>query len=425
MVMAKRRSLLVALACLAAAPALAQRGPFDHVRVYLVPLADFPEGLAAELAVTIRRMLGIEVIASMRLPPLGIAHLPDTDQYDGGQLMNVAAAASMDLPGLVPSTYRVYLTTTDINTPSGNFRFQFSMHMPGWNSSVVSTARLARDAVSDLALGTRSGQRILKMIMRAIGELHLGWQRSRYRRDLMYAPLMGVHDIDRLGLTHQPDDGSPASTARHDGFWARVRDAAAGSPRLTLVAGLVLMAAASRAATARPEAELIGAWIVARPAGGVRSIAAGAIPALATALFYVDMLMLDDMRWIGAVFAILFGLAGLLCWHVFGTTFRYNDDGVELHRLLRRPRRIALSQASVTCHPVRSLFSIHDPAGQAIRFHAGWRPDAVALVNYLLGHVAAPVASHRDVQEAWDEGDDSETDDAAKGPGNAGNPAPR
>lgn len=207
-----RRRLLGALALVGVGPALAQPGPSDQIRVYLVPLDDFPEALAGNVARVLEQDMGLRIKASMRLPPLAIPVLPATGQYVAEDLLVRAAAASDRLPGLTRRTHRVFLTTRDINAQSGNFRFQFAMHMPDLNSSVVSSARL--NEVAGQQLSERGAQRVLKMVKRAVGELHLGWRRSTDRHDLMYAPLMSVGDIDRLSIAHQPATATPSPPDR-------------------------------------------------------------------------------------------------------------------------------------------------------------------------------------------------------------------
>ena len=44
--------------------------------------------------------------------------------------------------------------------------------------------------------------RLLKMTKRAIGEMYLGWHRSTDPNDVMFAPLMSLDDLDRMGSEH-------------------------------------------------------------------------------------------------------------------------------------------------------------------------------------------------------------------------------
>lgn len=214
MVELKRRRLVQALAWLgagvAAATATAQTTDGAPVRVYVIPLDDFPEALAGVIAQRLQDELDIRIRPSLRLPPLDVPVLPGTRQLDAEALLARGTAASARLPELSPATYRVFLTARDINSAPGNLRFLFAKHMPSLQSSVVSMARLVDDGTAAVEpdVRTQALERMHKMVKRAIGELHLGWRRSTDPADLMYAPLMSVTDIDRLGNEHREPGGT-------------------------------------------------------------------------------------------------------------------------------------------------------------------------------------------------------------------------
>lgn len=385
----KRRRLLGMLALLAAQPALAQFPGSAPAAVYLVPLDDFPEGLASRFATLLQEELGIEVKSSMRLPPLQVAPMPGSGQAPAEELLLRGTEASRHLPGLVPSTYRVLLTLRDINAQSGRFRFQFSMHHPELNASVVSMARLMDEAEPS----ERSAQRMYKLVKRAVGELHLGWRRSTDSRDLMYAPLMHVGDIDRIGTIHRPLDPSAPPPGLVESWLQSARDTVARYGQTAQVAGLLAMAGIMRAASARPETEQIGDWIYGRHGSLVRGIAAVGLPFLSFFLLYRGSTLLLEPWWVIALLAALFGSSAWLMADVHGSTLRFNASAAELRRLLRRPVLVRIDAGTVVeQHPRRRLFTVRDRSGNAIRFHAGYRPGAVPLVNYLLNRDAAPVS---------------------------------
>lgn len=189
----------------------AQMHPLDTVSVYLVPLDDFPEELAAALAKSLQNNLSFRVKASVRLPPLNIATVPGTTQLVSDDILLLASKASSRLPEATPTTYRVFLTTRDINSRSANLRFLFSAHNKALHCSVVSLARLLEYAGERPVLTARSVSRIQKMTKRAIGEMHLGWKRSPNTNDIMYSPLMSLDELDKLGMDHaeSPPEQAP------------------------------------------------------------------------------------------------------------------------------------------------------------------------------------------------------------------------
>lgn len=209
--MQRRHMLLTGLALLGSGFAFAVKPRRDIVPVYVIPLDDFPEDYSANVARALASQLGIRVRAGLRLPPLRIPVLPGTNQYASEALLERAVRASARLPGLGPETYRLFLTTRDINSQTGNFRFQFSMHSPNLNCSVLSMARLVEIENGEPRLTVRTGERTIKLAKRAVGELHLGWKRSTDPEDLMYAPLMSVQDLDRIGNEHRAVE-EPASS---------------------------------------------------------------------------------------------------------------------------------------------------------------------------------------------------------------------
>lgn len=208
----QRRKLLFLLPLMSICSIIrAQTHPLDTVPVYLVPLDDFPEELAGALAKSLQNNLSFRVKASLRLPPLNIATAPGTTQLASDDILLQASKASSRLPEASPTTYRVFLTTKDINSRSANLRFQFSAHNKALHCSVVSLARLVEYAGERPVLTARSVSRIQKMTKRAIGEMHLGWKRSADTSDIMYSPLMSLDELDKLGMEHaeNPPEQAP------------------------------------------------------------------------------------------------------------------------------------------------------------------------------------------------------------------------
>jgi predicted Zn-dependent protease len=378
-----RRRLLGALALLGSGSALAGEDIEAPARACLVPLDDFPEDLASVYAKVMQSQLGIRITSSLRLPRLDIPLLHsgmNGGQYAAGALLERAAKASARLPGLLPSTCRVFLTMRDINAESADFHFVFAQHNPDLNCSVVSMARLLDDGKqTDKALW-----RTFKLVKRAIGEMHLGWRRSTERRDLMYAPLMSVTDVDRLGLEHGLVDGEGARS----GIGRLLHDAgdtmAAYGPRAWAFGPMLIVLLMCCVADPRP-AELIGVWVVARPLGLVRALAAGALPFLAVLLLYVAGDLVASPWWQQGLFAAAVAASAGLAVAVFGTTVRYNDDALELRRLWRRPRIVPLAGARVEADADGCRFTVHGLGGDAIRLNVVYRPGAKPLVNYLTG----------------------------------------
>ena len=84
-------------------------------------------------------------------------------------------------------------------------RRRFATLLPllvSWRSSLAGLLDYANDKP---VLTERAISRLIKMSQRAIGEMCLGWKRSADPADLMYAPIMGLGDLDRIGHEHKPE----------------------------------------------------------------------------------------------------------------------------------------------------------------------------------------------------------------------------
>ena len=200
------RTLLLSLALLLAnAAALAQiptSSPQEFVRVYIVPMNDFPEQIAEDLARFLTEDLKFQVRSTLRLGDLGIQKLPGTEQLSADQILVQSAPTIRRFPEAGPKTYFLLLTGYDINTASRRTRFVFSWHSADFNSSVLSVVRLLEFQGNQPKVDSRFYDRLFKMSKRAIGELHLGWKRSNNPADVMYSPIMSLDDLDRLTLQH-------------------------------------------------------------------------------------------------------------------------------------------------------------------------------------------------------------------------------
>lgn len=185
----------------------------DHVQVYIVPMSDFPEEMAVKLARVLSEDMGFWVKSSLRLGNLGIAVMPGTFQLPAEEILAKCQPVIRSFTNTSPKTYFLLLTLRDINSQTQGFRFQFSMHNKDLNTSVLSMARLfdyqnEKPVLNEIAL-----TRLFKMSKRAIGEMHLGWERSINPQDVMYSPLMGIPDLDRIGTEYLGNQKTPEPDA--------------------------------------------------------------------------------------------------------------------------------------------------------------------------------------------------------------------
>lgn len=174
------------------------------VAVYLVPLDDFNVVEAGRLARQFSDEFGLRIKSAPPLSSRRVLPFSGTRQYPAEDIVAAVVPMLAGLPDRASNASYVLLSNRDINSRSRQFRFLFSWHDPISRVSVVSTARLQTDddksPYADAMLATRLG----KMTRRAIGEVQLGWARSPDIGDVMYAPIMSLRDVDRMGATHRP-----------------------------------------------------------------------------------------------------------------------------------------------------------------------------------------------------------------------------
>ena len=203
--MHRRTALLVSVLPglgLAQPDRLVPSSPVDGVVLYVIPTDGFPEQVAANIARALTRDTGLWVKSSLLVPSGVKEPLPGTNQYPGDDYLPLGIAAAKQLSDTTSRTYFIVLTDRDINSRSQNFRFQYSLHNPMARTSVLSVARLAYEKDGTVAPIEVIGLRTQKMLLRIVGEMKFGWNRTTDPTDLMFAPIMSIEDIDRMSLIH-------------------------------------------------------------------------------------------------------------------------------------------------------------------------------------------------------------------------------
>lgn len=176
--------------------------PVDAVTLYVIPTDGIDEQFAAHIARALTAESKLWVKASLWAPSEVDTPFAGTNQYPAEDYLTLGQTLAKRLPDAGPRTYFIVLTDRDINSRSQNFRFQYSTHSPMSRCSVLSIARLRYNSDGNLAKPEVFASRIQKMLLRIVGEFKLGWKRSSDPKDLMFAPIMSIDDIDQMSLTH-------------------------------------------------------------------------------------------------------------------------------------------------------------------------------------------------------------------------------
>jgi predicted Zn-dependent protease len=174
----------------------------DAVDVYIIPLEDFPEDIAADMAKKLSEDLKLHIKPTLKMGSLNLTKLPYSDQFNSDEILEKSQSVIKRLPELTNDTYTVLLTTNDINSPSFSFRFMFATHNTEARTSVISLARMMTYVDNKPIFDNSAQIRLYKMVKRSIGEMFLGWKRTVNIKDIMYSPIMGLQDLDDIGIDH-------------------------------------------------------------------------------------------------------------------------------------------------------------------------------------------------------------------------------
>jgi predicted Zn-dependent protease len=177
----------------------------DSIDVYIVPMDDFPEEIAGSISKFMSEEMHVWAKSSLKLGALDVNRMPGTNQLIAEEIIEKSQVILRRLPNATTDTYFVLLTTRDINSRGANLRFVLSSHNKKYNTSVVSLQRLINFSNGKPVFDEVSQLRLYKMMKRAIGEMHYGWKRSTDINDIMYSPIMGIPDLDRIGLSHSEE----------------------------------------------------------------------------------------------------------------------------------------------------------------------------------------------------------------------------
>jgi predicted Zn-dependent protease len=179
----------------------------SNQRVVIIPSGSIPLGFLRNLERALEEQHGFNVLIS---PEMGLDakwRIPETQQYNASLLaqQGLTLLRNMDRA----NAFCIILTNEDINDPDSGLRFLFSAHFEG--VSVVSLARLnpesfgpvKKDVLSLPFLFNTLTDRTLKVINKAVGLGLYGYTQSSDTNSVMYGPIMGVSDLDRIGRWYQ------------------------------------------------------------------------------------------------------------------------------------------------------------------------------------------------------------------------------
>ena len=175
----------------------------DGIAVWLIPMDDFNYDEAARLANTLSADLNLKIRATLNMGSAGLKPFAGTTQFPAEDIFAMTANVVRNLTEKRPDAAYIVLTQKDINTRDRSLRFNFAVHNRATRTAVVSAARLVIAQTGGMADTPTIRKRLFKMVKRNIGDVYFGYTRSTDIRDVMYAPIMSLDDLDKMGTEYR------------------------------------------------------------------------------------------------------------------------------------------------------------------------------------------------------------------------------
>lgn len=190
-------------------PLGSQPGVGTNRQLIIAPTDGFPSLFLNRLRTRSTEQHKFEVLITVP-----IALPPDTEIGSSGQhdLQKIAEAGFSVCRSLaVGGEYCVVLTNLDINRNDSGLRYLFAQHYKGL--SVVSVARLSEanfgarlNLLSVPMIAERVADRAMKLMNKGLGLDRYGYALSTNKMSVMYAPVMGLSDLDAVGDWYLADE---------------------------------------------------------------------------------------------------------------------------------------------------------------------------------------------------------------------------
>lgn len=147
-----------------------------------------------------KKRTGLNVKAMLPTPLGLLESFPGTSQFNALEILNQVNETMERLRTDYGAGMVIVLTNKDINQPQRQTRFVFSFSDFSRRASVISSSRLALGETMGIADPRIINERVLKFSLRCIGE-HFKLPRNTDQNTVMFAPIMSLMDVDRMGTS--------------------------------------------------------------------------------------------------------------------------------------------------------------------------------------------------------------------------------
>ena len=170
--------------------------------IVIIPMSGIPTIFLKSIEQKLEEQHNTNVLVTTAMGKGDEMLISNKDQFNA----NYLAALGLDIGNRIhrENAFFIVLTNEDINYPDSGFRYVYSAHYEG-----ISVASLAR--INNMNYGvipriiqipemfTKMQERTLKILNKAIGYGVYGYEASSNVGSVMYGPIMGPDDLDRVG----------------------------------------------------------------------------------------------------------------------------------------------------------------------------------------------------------------------------------
>ncbi len=190
-------------------PKKAHIGNQNHVvsnqKIIIIPMAGIPTKFLHSLEKTLEEQHKTNVLVTTDMGKGNEMLIEGSDQYNSNVLAGIGNEIGKNIGR--DDAFLIVLTNEDINYPDSGLRYIYSAHYEG--ISVVSLARINPrnfgvnlDLISIPGKFLKMKERALKLINKSIGYGVYGYEASSNIKSVMYGPIMGPDDLDKVGSSY-------------------------------------------------------------------------------------------------------------------------------------------------------------------------------------------------------------------------------
>ncbi len=179
-----------------------QRHVVKDQKIVLIPMFGIPPKFLRSLEKTLEEQHKTNVLVTTDMGKGKEMLIKDSDQYNADILAAIGLRIGKNIGR--DGAFTIVLTNEDINRPDSGLRYIYSSHYEG--ISVVSLARINPlnfgvdlNLISIPEKFLKMKERALKIINKSIGYGVYGYEASSNINSVMYGPIMGPSDLDKVG----------------------------------------------------------------------------------------------------------------------------------------------------------------------------------------------------------------------------------